>query len=156
LIGPASSIGWPTTFMMRPNTPGPTGVWIEVPVSDTGWPRVRPSVVSMAMVRTMFSPRCWATSSTRVKGSPVFWSTFWVCRAFRIAGRWPVNSTSTTAPMTWAILPVATAETGAASGRLLGGGLAGGGFLGGDGVGHGWGPYRNVCSVGIRGLRRRR
>ena len=36
LIGPASSIGWPTTFMMRPSTPGPTGVWIEEPVSLTG------------------------------------------------------------------------------------------------------------------------
>ena len=41
-------------------------------------------------------------------------------------------------------------------GGLLGGGLAGGGLLGGDGVGHGWGPCRNVCAVGIRGLRRRR
>ena len=31
----------------------------------TSWPRTRPSVESMAMVRTVFSPRCWATSSTR-------------------------------------------------------------------------------------------
>ncbi len=105
LIGPCSSIGAPTTFMIRPRVPGPTGARIEVPVSVTGWPRVRPSEVSMAMVRTMFSPRCWATSRTRVKGWPVFWSTFCVSRALRIAGSWPSNSTSTTAPMTWAIRP---------------------------------------------------
>ncbi len=30
----------------------------------TGWPRTRPSLMSMAMVRTVFSPRCCATSST--------------------------------------------------------------------------------------------
>ena len=35
------------------------------PVSDRLWPRTRPSVDSMAMVRTVFSPRCWATSRTR-------------------------------------------------------------------------------------------
>jgi NhaA family Na+:H+ antiporter len=35
------------------------------PVSETGWPRTRPSLVSMATVRTVDSPRCWATSSTR-------------------------------------------------------------------------------------------
>ena len=64
LIGPASSIGSPITFMMRPSVPGPTGTRIGAPVSITSWPRTRPSVVSMAMVRTVFSPRCWATSST--------------------------------------------------------------------------------------------
>src|SRR5690606_16247735 len=131
LIGPASSIGWPTTFMMRPSVPGPTGAMIDLPVSTTAWPRVRPSVVSMAMVRTMFSPRCWATSRTRVKGSPVFWSTFWVSRAFRMPGRWPVNSTSTTAPMTWAILPWPATATGAAAGAaFLAAGFLAAGFLG--------------------------
>src|SRR5262245_39896902 len=59
----------------------------------------------MAMVRTMFSPRCWATSSTRRNGLPVFWSTFSVSRAFRMPGRAPSNSTSTTAPMTCAMRP---------------------------------------------------
>ena len=68
-----------------------------------------PSVVSIERVRTMFSPRCWATSSTRRTGSPVFWSVLVVSRAFRIAGRGPSNSTSTTAPMTWAMRPLATA-----------------------------------------------
>ena len=32
-----------------------------------------------------------------------------------IAGRWPTNSTSTTAPMTWTIRPFATADLGAAA-----------------------------------------
>src|SRR5450756_426410 len=99
-IGPASSIGWPITFMMRPSVPAPTGTWIGPPVSLTSWPRTRPSVVSMAMVRTVDSPRCWATSSTR-RLLP-----FMVVMAFRIAGRWPSNCTSTTAPMTCVTRPV--------------------------------------------------
>ncbi len=37
-----------------------------LPVSFTGMPRTRPSVTSMAMVRTTLSPRCWATSTTRL------------------------------------------------------------------------------------------
>ena len=53
------------TFMMRPSVSAPTGTEIGAPVSVTSWPRTRPSVVSMAMVRTVVSPRCWATSSTR-------------------------------------------------------------------------------------------
>ncbi len=116
-IGPASSIGSPMTFMIRPSVAGPTGTVIGPPVSATSWPRTRPSVVSMAMVRTVFSPRCWATSSTRRKGAPVFWSVLVVSSAFRIAGRWPSNSTSTTAPMTWAMRPLATAPWW---GRFLG------------------------------------
>src|SRR5579859_1422099 len=108
LIGPASSIGSPMTFMMRPRHAGPTGTVIGRPVSVTGWPRVRPSVVSMAMARTVFSPRCWATSSTRRNGAPVRWSVLVVSRALWIAGRWPSNSTSTTAPMICTSLPVAT------------------------------------------------
>ena len=65
LIGPASSTGSPMTFMMRPSVSSPTGTVIGLPVSTTSWPRTRPSVESMAMVRTVFSPRCCATSSTR-------------------------------------------------------------------------------------------
>ena len=107
-IGPASSIGSPMTFMMRPSVAGPTGTVMPAPVSTTSWPRVRPSVVSMAMARTVFSPRCWATSSTRRKGAPVRWSVLVVSSAFRMAGRWPSNSTSTTAPMIWAMRPLAT------------------------------------------------
>ncbi|SIT57496.1 hypothetical protein BQ8794_40095 [Mesorhizobium prunaredense] len=53
----------------------------------------------MAMQRTVFSPRCWATSSTRRL------PTLTVSSAFRIAGRCSPNCTSTTAPMTWRTLP---------------------------------------------------
>ena len=53
-----SSIGSPMTFMMRPRVAGPTGTMIGWPRSATAWPRTRPSVESMAMVRTVFSPRC--------------------------------------------------------------------------------------------------
>src|SRR4051812_47747354 len=52
------------------------------------------------MVRTVDSPRCWATSSTR-RLPP-----FLVSIAFRMAGRWPSNCTSTTAPMTCVMRPV--------------------------------------------------
>src|SRR5919112_4932784 len=100
-MGPASSTGSPMTFMMRPSVPAPTGTEIGAPVSVTGWPRTRPSEVSMAMHRTVFSPSCWDTSSTR--RLPLFV----VSRAFRISGRWPSNCTSTTAPMTCEMRPVA-------------------------------------------------
>src|ERR1700676_309882 len=100
LIGPASSTGSPITFMMRPSVPAPTGTMIGLPVSPTSWPRPRPSAVSIAMVRTVDSPRCCATSSTR-RLPP-----FWVSSALRIAGRCPSNCTSTTAPMTCVMRPV--------------------------------------------------
>src|SRR3569623_788896 len=98
-IGPASSIGSPITFMMRPSVPAPTGTAIGWPVSVTSWPRTRPSVTSIAIVRTVDSPRCWATSSTR-RMLP-----FLVSSELRMAGRWPSNCTSTTAPMTWVTRP---------------------------------------------------
>src|SRR5271156_2872722 len=100
LMGPASSTGSPITFMMRPSVPAPTGTMIGLPVSPTSWPRTRPSAVSIAMVRTVDSPRCWATSSTR-RLPP-----FCVSSAFRMAGRCPSNCTSTTAPMTCVTRPV--------------------------------------------------
>src|SRR5499427_9835876 len=99
-IGPASSIGSPITFMMRPSVPSPTGTSIGWPVSVTSWPRTRPSVASMAIVRTVDSPRCWATSSTR-RLPP-----FLVSSEFKIAGKCPSNCTSTTAPMTWVTRPI--------------------------------------------------
>src|SRR5579872_1929925 len=98
--GPASSIGSPTTLMMRPSVPAPTGTLIGAPVSATSWPRTSPSVASMAIVRTVDSPRCWATSSTR-RLPP-----FLVSSELRMAGRWPSNCTSTTAPMTWVMRPI--------------------------------------------------
>ena len=53
----------PTTFKMRPSVALPTGTRMGDSVLVTGVPRARPSVVSMAMQRTVFSPRCCATSS---------------------------------------------------------------------------------------------
>ena len=100
-MGPASSTGSPITFMMRPSVSMPTGTVIGAPVSETAWPRTRPSVESMAMVRTVFSPRCCATSRTR-RLPP-----FMVSRALRISGRSPSKATSTTAPVTWVMRPVA-------------------------------------------------
>src|SRR5690242_11288808 len=100
LTGPRSSTGSPITLMMRPRVSGPTGTAIGAPVSSTSAPRTRPSVVSIAIVRTVFSPRCCATSSTRV----LPW--FCVCSALRIDGSSPSNFTSTTAPMTWLMVPV--------------------------------------------------
>jgi len=73
---------------------------IGPPVSMTSAPRTSPSVVSIATVRTVLSPRCWATSRTRVR--PAL-STF---SALRIDGNSPSNRTSTTAPMTWVIVPM--------------------------------------------------
>src|SRR4051794_34117473 len=86
--------------MMRPSVPAPTGTMIGDPVSVTSPPRTRPSVVSMAMVRTVDSPRCCATSSTRRLPLLV------VSMALRMAGRCPSNCTSTTAPITCVMRPV--------------------------------------------------
>jgi hypothetical protein len=79
------------TFRMRPSVSGPTGMVIGAPVSTAFLPRTRPSVVSMAMVRTVFSPRCCATSST--SGCPGF-------DVQRVQDRrqLAVERTSTTAP----------------------------------------------------------
>mmetsp|Transcript_81851 Transcript_81851/g.166775 ORF Transcript_81851/g.166775 Transcript_81851/m.166775 type:complete len:295 (-) Transcript_81851:37-921(-) len=64
LIGPRSSMGSPVTLMIRPRVSGPTGTMMGFPVSVTGMPRAKPSVAPIAMVRTLLSPRCWATSRT--------------------------------------------------------------------------------------------
>src|SRR5580704_10336582 len=99
-MGPASSTGSPITFMMRPSVPGPTGTAIGRPVSCTDWPRTRPSVESMAMQRTVDSPKCCATSRTRREPR------FSISSEFRIAGRCPSKCTSTTAPITCATRPI--------------------------------------------------
>ena len=59
---PFSSIDSPTTFIILPNVSGPTGTLIGALVLVTSSPRFNPSVASIAIVRTPFSPRCWATS----------------------------------------------------------------------------------------------
>ena len=57
------------------------------PVSFTGWPLTKPSVASMEIVRTVFSPRCWATSRTTL-AEPAGTVT---SRAFKIGGKGPSN-----------------------------------------------------------------
>src|SRR3954447_21190011 len=58
-----------------------------------------PSVLSMAMQRTVRSPSSCATSSTSV------WSPSLVCSAFWMNGSSPSNCTSMTAPITWVTRP---------------------------------------------------
>lgn len=66
-------------------------------------PRTSPSVPSIAIVLTMFSPKCCATSSTRrIEFSRT-------SKAVKIGGNPSSNLTSTTAPMTWQTLPIAPA-----------------------------------------------
>ena len=97
--GPLSSIGSPITLIILPRVSGPTGTIMGLPVSATSYPLTRPSVESKAIVRTLFPPKCWATSRTKRCGVPC------TSRAFRMGGRSPSNYTSTTAPMTYEILP---------------------------------------------------
>src|SRR2546422_6292174 len=103
--GPFSSTGSPTTLRMRPSTSLPTGTEIGPPVFFTCWPRTRPSVESMAMQRTVFSPRCCATSMVRLSDlSEIPW--FETVKAVKISGSDPGgNSTSTTDPITCVTLP---------------------------------------------------
>jgi len=61
------------------------------------------------MVRTVFSPRCWATSSTNLGVR------FWTSKALRIGGRASSNCTSTTAPMTATTFPCAPPLVAAAA-----------------------------------------
>ena len=99
LIGPLSSIGSPMTFMILPKVSGPTGILMGAPVSTTSWPLTRPSVESIAIVLTLESPRCWATSRTSLCSTPS------TSNAFKMGGIYPSNCTSTTAPMTCEICP---------------------------------------------------
>lgn len=94
-IGPLSSIGSPMTFIILPKVSGPTGILIGAPVSMTSCPLTRPYVESIAIVLTLESPRCCATSSTNLFSTPSTSS------ALRIGGMSPSNWTSTTAPITY-------------------------------------------------------
>ena len=91
-ISPASSIGLPSTSMIRPRVPAPTGTAMPRPVFLASRLRLRPSVEPSAMVRTTPSPSCCCTSS--VMAVP---STFSASYTFGTSARG--NSTSTTAPM---------------------------------------------------------
>ena len=68
------------TFIILPRVSGPTGILIGAPVSLTYCPLTKPSVESIAIVLTLESPRCWATSSTSLFSTP---STY---KAFKIGG----------------------------------------------------------------------
>src|SRR5215468_6668761 len=120
LTGPRSSIGSPTTLRIRPRVDLPTGITIGLPVFFTGSPRERPSVVSMATVRTVFSPRCWATSRTRFP-SVLEMEGLVTRSAVKISGRSPGgNSTSTTGPRIWVTFPcVCTVAVMSCSGSSL-------------------------------------
>ena len=63
LIGPISSIGRPSTSMIRPSVPEPTGTLIAAPVDLNAVPRASPSDEPIAIVLTMPSPSCCCTSS---------------------------------------------------------------------------------------------
>ncbi len=65
-IGPASSIGFPRTSIMRPKVPLPTGTEIGLPVFSTESPRRNPSVTPIAMVRTIPPPICSCTSRIKL------------------------------------------------------------------------------------------
>mmetsp|Transcript_26105 Transcript_26105/g.84505 ORF Transcript_26105/g.84505 Transcript_26105/m.84505 type:complete len:219 (+) Transcript_26105:1130-1786(+) len=104
-MGPFSSMGSPMTLTIRPRHSGPTSIEIGAPVSSISWPRTNPSVASMAIVRTVFSPKCCATSSTSRPCSVC------VSRAFMIGGNASGNCTSTTAPITDTTLPAENSRT---------------------------------------------
>ncbi len=72
---------------------------MPLPVSTTSAPRISPSVLSMAMVRTVRSPRCCATSSTSLPAGVSVVSAFWML------GSSAGNCTSTTAPRTCVTVP---------------------------------------------------
>ena len=81
------------TFIILPKVSGPTGTLIGAPVSVTSSPLLRPSVESIAMVLTLDSPKCWATSKTNL------FPAFLHSSAVKISGNSPSKLTSTTAPM---------------------------------------------------------
>jgi len=100
--GPLSSIGEPSTSMMRPRVFWPTGTEIGAPVLLTATPRRTPSVVPMAMQRTTPSPSCCCTSSVSLALSTR-------SASYTLGMLSRENSTSTTAPMICTIFPLAVA-----------------------------------------------
>ena len=60
------SITCPVTFIKRPFTWSPTGMVIGAPCEMASIPLLNPSVLSIATVRTVFSPMCCCTSTTRI------------------------------------------------------------------------------------------
>ena len=70
LTSPLLSIVFPKTSKSLPKVSGPTGTEIGEPLSLTSVPLTNPSVESIATVRTAESPKCCATSKTKVLSSP--------------------------------------------------------------------------------------
>src|SRR5215467_5375081 len=98
----SSSIACPITLNIRPRVSTPTGTWIGWPVARAESPRRMPSVESIARQRTVLSPVSCCTSRTIRRPSWVFT----ISASMRVGSLPGGNSTSTTAPMTWLILPV--------------------------------------------------
>ena len=97
------STGSPSTLRIRPSGTAPTGTEIGPPVSSAAMPRTSPSVLLIATARTWFWPMCCCTSATT--RSPAFVSS--ITMAFKSSGSCSgSNSTSSTGPMIWVILPV--------------------------------------------------
>lgn len=71
--------------MILPNVSGPTGTVMGPYVSLTGYPLTNPSVESIAIVLTLESPKCYATSKIS------FWGVSSTYKAFKIGGRDPSN-----------------------------------------------------------------
>ena len=73
---------------------------ITSPEFKTSWPRTKPSLLSIATVRTTLSPICWAISSVKFCGRSLMKGLV-VFRAVKIGGNSPSGkTTSTTAPNT--------------------------------------------------------
>ena len=96
---PFSSIDSPTTFIILPKVSGPTGTLMGDPVLITSSPLFSPSVASIAIVLTSFSPRCCATSKINL------FPELFVSRAVYISGSSFSKLTSTTAPIICVIFP---------------------------------------------------
>ena len=62
---PFPSMGLPSTSNTRPSTCSPMGTEMGAPVLSTSSFLCKPSVESIASVRTRLPPKCCATSSTR-------------------------------------------------------------------------------------------
>ena len=103
--GGSLSIALPTTLISLPRVSGPTGTSIGDPRSKTFIPLTRPSVESIATVRTLSSPRCCCTSQISSSSIPSMLFRG-ILTALRISGSFPPEkSTSTTGPITCTILP---------------------------------------------------
>ena len=92
---------------------------IGLPVLVTCIPRTRPSVVSIATARTVRSPRCCATSTVRLFFLSLM-AGLESRSAVPISGRSALSkATSTTGPMTWAMVPIVLGEMSVAMAILL-------------------------------------